>query len=74
MFDKVINDETINVSIYDEEVMKIQEGEKRGEKRGEISPLHLNIIFGSFTLITMKKFRQNIYTHYDEEVLTKHIR
>ena len=38
-------------------------GEKIGEKRGEISPLHLNIIFGSFTLITMKKLWQNIYTH-----------
>ena len=60
-------------NIY-EEVMKIQWGEKRGEKRGEISPLHLNIIFGSFTLITMKKFRQIIYTHYDEEVLTNHKR
>ena len=54
---------------YDEEIMKIQWGEKRGEKRGEISPLHLNIIFGSFTLITMKSW-QNIY----EEVMTKHLR
>ena len=45
-------------------------GEKRGEKRGEISPLHLNIIFGSFTLITKKKFRQNIY----DEIMTKHLR
>ena len=55
-------------------------GEKRGEKRGEISPLHLNIIFGSFTLITMKKFRQiiyvhvwqSIYAHYDEEIMKIH--
>ena len=29
--------------------MKIQEGEKTGEKRGEISPLHLNIIFAEFS-------------------------
>ena len=26
--------------------MKIHEGEKRGEKTGEISPLHLKYIFG----------------------------
>ena len=26
--------------------MKIQEGEKLGEKTGEISPLHLKYIFG----------------------------
>ena len=36
-------------------------GEKRGEKTGEISPLHLKYIFVWFTLITMKKFWQNIY-------------
>ena len=48
---------------------QIHEGEKLGEKTGEISPLHLNIIFGSFTLITMKSW-QSIY----EEVMTKHIR
>ena len=40
-----------------------------GEKRGEISPLHLKYIFGSFTLITMKKSWQNIY----DEIMTKHL-
>ena len=48
---------------------QIHEGEKLGEKTGEISPLHLNIIFGSFTLITKKSW-QIIY----DEVMTKHIR
>ena len=43
---------------------QIHEGEKLGEKTGEISPLHLNFIFGSFTLITKKSW-QNMY----EEVL-----
>ena len=64
---------------YDEEIMKIHEVRK--EVRKEVRS-HLNIIFGSFTLITMKKFRQiiyvhvwqNMYAHYDEEIMTKHVR
>ena len=71
-------------NIY-EEVMKIQEGEKLGEKTGEISPLHLKYIFVWFyeEVLTKhlrrrsldktftKKSWQNIY---EEEVLTKHLR
>ena len=65
--------------------MKIQEGEKLGEKTGEISPLHLKYIFVWFyeEVLTKhlrrrsldktftKKSWQNIY---EEEVLTKSLR
>ena len=40
--------------------MKIQEGEKTGEKRGEISPLHLNYIFGPGTTFSQLELWHNL--------------